>query len=97
MYEQCIQKIGETNINIIVRNIMHKIALYNLKNIYSAPIDKFKRSMKRSDFYSMSILLEEKVNVCQHATMPNIMNRNKTISMAALFKQPLFVSSEFLC
>ncbi|ADQ77536.1 hypothetical protein C0103_06790 [Staphylococcus aureus] len=65
MYEQCIQKIGETNINIIVRNIMHKIALYNLKNIYSAPIDKFKRSMKRSDFYSMSILLEEKVNVCR--------------------------------
>ncbi|PZJ78447.1 hypothetical protein C7R43_14240 [Staphylococcus aureus] len=46
MYEQCIQKIGETNINIIVRNIMHKIVLYNLKNIYRAPIDKFKRIMK---------------------------------------------------
>lgn len=76
---------------------MHKIALYNLKNIYSAPIDKFKRSMKRSDFYSMSLLLEEKLTCVEHATMPNIMNRNKTISMAALFKQPLFVSSEFLC
>ena len=60
MYEQCIQKIGETNINIIVRNIMHKIALYNLKNIYSAPIDKFKRSMKRSDFYLNEYIIGRK-------------------------------------
>ena len=44
---------------------MHKIAFVQSKNIYSAPIDKFKRSMKRSDFYSMSLLLEEKVNVCR--------------------------------
>ena len=29
---------------------MHKIAFVQSKNIYSAPIDKFKRSMKRSDF-----------------------------------------------
>ena len=40
--------------------------------------------MKRSDFYSMSLLLEEKLTCVEHATMPNIMNRNKTISMAAL-------------
>ena len=94
--KQSIYKNRETNINIIVRNVMHKNCFVQSKNIYSAPIDKFKRSMKRSDFYSMSLLLE-KLTCVEHATMPNIMNRNKTISMAALFKQPLFVSSEFLC
>ncbi len=88
--------IGETNTNIIVRNVMHKIALYNLKNIYNAPIDKIKCCKKRSEYYSISILLEEKVNVCR-TCHTNIMNKNKTISMATLFKQPLFVSSEFLC
>ncbi len=73
---------------------MHKIALYNLKNIYSAPIDKFKRSMKRSDFV---YYWKKKLTCVEHATMPNIMNRNKTISMMTLFKQPLSVSSVFLC
>ena len=65
MYEQCIQKIWGDKYKYNSYKILCTNCFVQSKNIYSAPIDKFKRGMKRSDFYSMSILLEEKVNVCR--------------------------------
>ena len=47
-------------------------------------------------FY-LTLLLEEKFTFVEHATIPKIIKKNKTISMMTLFKQPLSVSFDFLC
>ncbi len=51
-------------------------------------------------FFIISISLfywKKKFTFVEHATIPKIIKKNKTISMMTLFKQPLSVSSDFLC